>query len=57
MSIVFIGGSRNISHLSDQVKSRLDNIINIKANIVVGDADFRKSLSNRATPDEIRVIK
>ncbi len=38
MSTVFIGGSRHVSRLSDQVKERLDNIIGSGLQIVVGDA-------------------
>jgi len=39
MSTVFIGGSRHISRLSEQVKERLCNVIDGGAHIVVGDAN------------------
>jgi predicted Rossmann fold nucleotide-binding protein DprA/Smf involved in DNA uptake len=38
MSTVFIGGSRHVARLSDQVKERLNNIIGNAFRIVVGDA-------------------
>jgi probable addiction module antidote protein len=38
-STVFIGGSRHVSYLPEQVRERLNNIIESKHSIVVGDAN------------------
>lgn len=38
MSMVFVGGSRHISHLPDQARERLDNIVGRGLPVVVGDA-------------------
>jgi hypothetical protein len=39
MSKVFIGGSRRLSRLNTDVKSRLDNIVNNGLTVLVGDAN------------------
>lgn len=39
MTIVFIGGSRKISHLDDNVRHRIDNIIEKNLSVLVGDAN------------------
>jgi probable addiction module antidote protein len=39
MNTIFIGGSRNISRLSADVKKRIDNVINSGDKIIVGDAN------------------
>src|SRR5437879_2302093 len=39
MNTVFIGGSRHISRLSNQVKERLHNITDSGAHVIVGDAN------------------
>lgn len=36
---VFVGGSRKIVHLSDEVKSRLMNIVDVNGAILIGDAN------------------
>lgn len=36
---VFIGGSRHVSRLSEQAKERLRNVIELKAHVLVGDAN------------------
>ncbi len=39
MNTVFIGGSRHVSRLSEQVKERLRNVTDLKAHVLVGDAN------------------
>lgn len=39
MNTVFVGGSRHVSRISNQVKERIDNIINSGAHVIVGDAN------------------
>jgi probable addiction module antidote protein len=39
MNTVFIGGSRHVSRLSQEVKERLRNVTDLKAHILVGDAN------------------
>ncbi|HTD32278.1 MAG TPA: addiction module antidote protein [Candidatus Elarobacter sp.] len=39
MSTVFIGGSRRVSRLPNEVKKRLDNVITSRHRVVVGDAN------------------
>jgi probable addiction module antidote protein len=39
MNTVFIGGSRQVSRLSAQVKERLENVINSGFHIILGDAN------------------
>lgn len=38
MSTIFVSGSRNIKELDSNVKSRIDNIIQKKFEIIIGDA-------------------
>jgi len=50
---VFIGGSRSLSRLSKQIKQRLDNMIERRLTIVVGDANgvdkaVQRHLANRS---------
>ncbi len=39
MSIVFIGGSRRLSRLNDAIRARLDNIVERRHAVLVGDAN------------------
>lgn len=39
MNTVFIGGSRNVSRLSPQVQERLNNVVQVGAQVIVGDAN------------------
>ena len=39
MKAVFIGGSRRISRLNAEVRSRLDRIVDQKLPVLVGDAN------------------
>jgi adenine-specific DNA-methyltransferase len=39
MTSVFIGGSRNVSHLDDDVRQRLDRIIEKQFPVIIGDAN------------------
>src|SRR5260370_34796686 len=39
MNTVFIGGSRQVSRLSPQVKERLHNVTDSGAHVIVGDAN------------------
>ena len=39
MSTVFIGGSRNVPRLSAQVHERLTNVVQVGAQVIVGDAN------------------
>lgn len=39
MNTVFIGGSRHVSRLSEQVKERLRNVTDLNAHVLVGDAN------------------
>lgn len=39
MSTIFIGGSRHVSRLPDEVKLRLDNVISRRHHVIVGDAN------------------
>jgi hypothetical protein len=39
MNTIFIGGSRRVSRLSEQVRERLKNVTNSGAHIIVGDAN------------------
>lgn len=38
-STVFIGGSRHVSRLSNEIKDRLDNIVKSSHHVIVGDAN------------------
>jgi probable addiction module antidote protein len=55
VNTVFIGGSRNISRLSSQAQERLSNVVDVKARVIVGDANgadkaVQKFLSEREYP-------
>lgn len=55
MNTVFIGGSRNVSRLSPQVQERLNNVIQVNARVIVGDANgadkaVQKFLSEHGYP-------
>jgi hypothetical protein len=55
VNTVFIGGSRNVSRLSPQAKERLNNVIQVNARVIVGDANgadkaVQKFLSEREYP-------
>jgi predicted Rossmann fold nucleotide-binding protein DprA/Smf involved in DNA uptake len=39
MTTVFLGGSRHISRLNDEVRARIDNMIERGFPIVIGDAN------------------
>lgn len=39
MTTVFIGGSRNVSHLDDNVRQRLDRIVEKQLPVIIGDAN------------------
>jgi hypothetical protein len=39
VSTVFIGGSRNVSRLSPQAQERLTNVVQVGAQVIVGDAN------------------
>jgi len=39
VSTVFIGGSRNVSRLSPQVQERITNVVQVGAQVIVGDAN------------------
>lgn len=39
MTIVFIGGSRSITRLSDPIRSRLNRLIDRELSVVIGDAN------------------
>lgn len=39
MKRVFIGGSRHVRHLNDDIRHRLDQIIERRMNILIGDAN------------------
>ncbi|MEN9433478.1 MAG: hypothetical protein RLZZ422_1067 [Pseudomonadota bacterium] len=56
MTTIFISGSRSISCLSNQVLQRINNIVNQKFNIVVGDANgvdkaIQKYLASMSYPN------
>src|SRR5262249_20383947 len=55
MNTVFIGGSRNVSRLSAQAQERLNNVVDVNARVIVGDANgadkaVQKFLSEREYP-------
>jgi probable addiction module antidote protein len=55
VNTVFVGGSRNVSRLSPQAKERLNNVIQVNARVIVGDANgadkaVQKFLSEREYP-------
>ena len=39
MNTIFIGGSRHVSKLPPEVRNRLDNIVSLGHQVIVGDAN------------------
>lgn len=39
MKMVFIGGSRRLSKINKDIRQRIDNIINNRYTILIGDAN------------------
>jgi probable addiction module antidote protein len=39
MNTIFIGGSRHVSHLPDEIKNRIDNVVASGHQVIVGDAN------------------
>jgi probable addiction module antidote protein len=58
VNTIFIGGSRNVSRLSAQALERLNNVVDVKARVIVGDANgadkaVQRFLSEREYPSVI----